>query len=178
MKDDDKYYNLVKDALECSRGEYFGIMEKSAPTLANVKDQYEENREILKMNKKYCSKISSYVIEKLDSKHKEKFISVMNDPFQIDIFSTLGESYFDSFGFQAGHILAILYYINNVNIDSEKCLNLNHLQKEIMNSEMYEFGKRYGLLKKGGNVNNGAGCSFVILIMLLPLLVFGIKIIM
>lgn len=176
MQDNDKYYKLVKDALAYNHGKYFEILEESMSILENIEEQDYE-KEMSKMHKKYCSMLSDYVMKKLDDEHRKKLMSIMDNPYQIESFKTLGESYFDIFGFQAGHILMALYYIDNIPIDPDKCLELNHLQKQIINSEMYEIGKKYNALETHRSANNGTGCSFVILLVLLPLLVLSVKII-
>lgn len=163
----DEKYVLVKKALEDNKDEYKKIVEE-------VFSKVERNERIEKCLKKCSDFLLEYILENLDNKHKNKLISIMNNPQKI--YTIIINPDNKNIGFQAGQFLSFLYYIDGIEIDWKKCIVLNRKQKEIVTAEMAylekkELEKINDMLKPPSNT----GCGVVIIFTILSIVALSVS---
>lgn len=171
----DKNYLLVKETLENSKNEYKKILEETFSKLVTQNNEINENKLIIEGTKKYANLLCKYILNSLDEENKERFVSIMNNPQEIDVLKSIGKPYFNTFGYQAGHILTILYYINNIEIDHEKCLALSKMQRKIMNSEIVNLAEKNNVSINRKESNSQTGCGVVIIFAIVSIVALSIS---
>ena len=171
----DKNYLLVKETLENSKNEYKKILEETFSKLVTQNNEINENKLIIEGTKKYANLLGKYILNSLDEENKERFVSIMNNPQEIDVLKSIGKPYFNTFGYQAGHILTILYHINNIEIDHEKCLALSKMQRKIMNSEIVNLAEKNNVSINRKESNSQTGCGVVIIFAIVSIVALSIS---